>query len=145
MHIAQLNIAKAKTSLQDPLMHEFMINLEPVNAIAEASPGFVWRLQDESGDATSIQVFDDPNLIVNMSVWESIEALKDFMFKTHHVDFLKRKSEWFSKMHEPSHVLWWISVGSFPTIEDGINKLMYLRHKGSSSFAFDFRNIFNNS
>jgi hypothetical protein len=143
MHIAQLNIAKAISPLDDPIMQEFVENLEQVNAIAEASPGFIWRLQDESGDATKIQAFSDPNLIINMSVWETIESLKDFIFKTQHVEFLKRKTEWFEKIPEANHVLWWIPVGTVPTIDDAIKRLMYLREKSASSFAFDFRNVFN--
>lgn len=141
MHLAQLNIAKAKATLDDPLMQEFMDNLDPVNAIAEASPGFIWRLKDENGDATSIQVFDNPRLIVNMSVWESIDSLKDFMFKTHHLNFLKRKNEWFEKINEANHVLWWVAVGHVPTVVEAKERLLYLREQGESDHAFTFRTV----
>lgn len=141
MHLAQLNIAKAKATLDDPLMQECMDNLDPVNAIAEASPGFIWRLKDENGDATSIQVFDNPRLIVNMSVWESIDSLKDFMFKTHHLNFLKRKNEWFEKINEANHVLWWVAVGHVPTVVEAKERLLYLREQGESDHAFTFRTV----
>ena len=141
MHLAQLNIAKAKAPLDDPLMQEFMDNLDPINAIAESSSGFIWRLKDESGDATSIQVFDDPSLIVNMSVWESIESLKDFMFKTHHLDFLKRKNEWFEKIAEANHVLWWVPAGHEPNVIEAKERLLHLREQGESDHAFTFRSV----
>lgn len=91
MKLAQLNIALAKYPLDAPEIKEFVDNLELVNGIAESSEGFVWRLKDESGDATNIQAFDDPNMIVNMSVWDSVDSLKNFMFRTHHRDFMRRK------------------------------------------------------
>ena len=143
MHLAQLNIAKAKASLDDPLMKEFMDNLDPINAIADASQGFIWRLQDEEGDATSIQAFDDPNMIVNMSVWESIEALKDFLFKTHHLEFLKRKEEWFEKLSEANHVMWWIPIEHEPSVEEAKERLLYLKVNGESPYSFTFRSNFN--
>jgi hypothetical protein len=139
MHIAQLNIARARQELDQPLMKEFVDNLEPINGIADASPGFVWRLQDESGDATSIQLFDDPLVIVNMSVWESIDALKNFLFKTHHLDFLKRREEWFEKLDESSHVLWRIEPGHIPGLEEARLRLEHLRTNGESGHAFSFR------
>lgn len=131
MHLAQLNIAKAKAPLEDPLMQEFMDNLDPINAIADAS-----------GDATGINAFDDLQLIINMSVWESVEALKDFMFKTHHVNFLKRKQEWFEKLSVANHVLWWVALGYEPTLEEAKERLMHLREHGESAYAFSFRSKF---
>ena len=139
MHLAQLNIAKAKYSLDAPEIKEFMDNLEPINQLAESSKGFVWRLKDESGDATNIQVFDDPNMIVNMSVWETVDHLKDFMFRTHHKDFLRRKKEWFKRDPEDTYVLWWVRVGYMPTIEEAVERLMHLRDKGDTAYAFSFK------
>lgn len=100
MKLAQLNIALAKYPLDAPEIREFVDNLDLVNGIAEESEGFVWRLKDDSGDATSIKLFEDPNMIVNMSVWESTDALKNFMFRTDHRDFMRRKSEWFHRLTE---------------------------------------------
>ncbi|WP_440876766.1 DUF3291 domain-containing protein [Thalassotalea sp. PLHSN55] len=142
MHLAQLNIAKAKYDLQAPEIKEFVDNLAPINALAETSAGFVWRLQDESGDATAIEAFSDPSIIVNMSVWQSVDALKNFMFRTHHRDFLRRKKEWFENISEDSYVLWWIPTGYTPSIEEGIEKLNYLREHGDTPKAFSFKSNF---
>ncbi len=142
MHLAQLNIATAKYDLEALEMKEFMDNLDPINAIAESSSGFVWRLQDENGDATAIQAFEDPRTIVNMSVWQSIDSLKDFMFRTHHKSFLTRKKEWFEKATEDTYVLWWIPEGTIPTIKEAIEKLNDLRENGDSPQAFTFKSNF---
>ena len=145
MYLAQLNIAKAKYLLESPEIKEFVDNLEPVNGVAESSDGFIWRLQDESGDATNIKVFSDPNLIVNMSVWTSPDALKNFMFRTIHRDFLRRKKEWFHNIPDDSYVLWWIPIGHIPTLEEGVEKLEFLRNNGDSPNAFTFKSNFSAS
>ncbi|QFI37401.1 DUF3291 domain-containing protein [Moritella marina ATCC 15381] len=142
MHLAQLNIAKAKYALEAPEIKEFVDNLEPVNNTAETSDGFIWRLKDENGDATSIQAFSDPNIIVNMSVWQSPDALKNFMFRTHHRDFLRRKKEWFDVIPEDSYVLWWVPIGHIPSIEEAVHKLEYLRDNGDTPAAFTFKSNF---
>ena len=142
MQLAQLNIAKAKYSLEAPEIKEFVDNLEPVNNLAESSSGFIWRLKDENGDATDIQAFSDPNIIVNMSVWDSTDALKNFMFRTHHRDFLRRKKEWFHNIPEDSYVLWWVPIGHIPTIEEAVEKLEYLRNNGDTPSAFTFKSNF---
>jgi len=139
MHLAQLNIAQAKYPLDAPEIKDFIDNLDPVNALAEQSEGFIWRLKDEAGDATGIQAFSDPNIIVNMSTWQSVDSLKDFMFRTHHKDFLRRKKEWFHKLPEDSYVLWWIPIGYTPTVEEAIARLTYLRNHGESAYAFSFK------
>jgi hypothetical protein len=139
MQLAQLNIAQAKQSLDDPQMKEFTDNLEPINALAEVSDGFIWRLKGEGDCATDIQAFSDPNILVNMSVWSSIEALKSFMFKTHHHDFLRRKKEWFNQMDNANYVLWWIEDGTIPSIDDAIVRLEHLRSYGDSPYAFSFK------
>jgi hypothetical protein len=136
MQLAQLNIGKAMFDLDDPNIADFVDNLDLVNGIAEKSEGFVWRLQDESGDATSIDAYNDPRMLVNMSVWKSIEALKHFMFKSHHKDFLKRRSEWFFPMQGSSYVMWWIEDGHTPTIEEAKERLEYLNANGESARAF---------
>lgn len=142
MHLAQLNIAKAKYALDSLEFKDFVDNLDPINSLAESSTGFVWRLKDETGDATSIQAFFDPNLIVNMSVWESPDALMDFMFRTHYRDFLRRKKEWFESLEQDSYVLWWIPKGYIPTIEEAKEKLEYLRKHGDTAQAFSFKSNF---
>jgi len=142
MHLAQLNIAKAKYSLEAPEIKEFIDNLDPVNELAESSDGFIWRLKDENGDATSIKAFSDPKIIVNMSVWDSIDSLKNFMFRTHHRDFLRRKKEWFHNIPEDSYVLWWVPIGHIPSIEEAVEKLDFLRKNGDTENAFTFKSNF---
>ena len=142
MYLAQLNIAKAKYSLDEPEIKEFVDNLEPVNQLAEKSAGFIWRLQDEQGDALNIQAFSDPNMLVNMSVWQSVDALKNFIFRTHHRNFLRRKKEWFTDITEDSYVLWWISEDCIPTVEQAIERLDYLRENGDTAYAFTFKSNF---
>ncbi|MEZ8471251.1 DUF3291 domain-containing protein [Vibrio splendidus] len=145
MKLAQLNIALAKYPLDAPEIKEFVDNLELVNGIAESSEGFVWRLKDESGDATNIQAFDDPNMIVNMSVWDSVDSLKNFMFRTHHRDFMRRKGDWFHRLPEDTYVLWWIEEDHIPTLEEAIERLEYLREIGDTPYAFTFKTNFTES
>lgn len=142
MQLAQLNIAQAKYPLDAPEIKDFVDNLDMVNAIAEQSDGFRWRLIDESGDATSIEAFDNPNILVNMSVWSSIDALKNFMFRTHHRDFMRRKGEWFEPIALDSYVLWWIEDNHIPTIEEAKERLEYLRKNSDSPYAFTFKSNF---
>ncbi|UPR48934.1 DUF3291 domain-containing protein [Vibrio splendidus] len=145
MKLAQLNIALAKYPLDAPEIKEFVDNLELVNGIAESSEGFVWRLKDESGDATNIQAFDDPNMIVNMSVWDSVDSLKNFMFRTHHRDFMRRKGDWFQRLPEDTYVLWWIEEDHIPTLEEAIERLEHLREIGDTPYAFTFKTNFKES
>lgn len=145
MKLAQLNIALAKYPLDAPEIKEFVDNLELVNGIAESSEGFVWRLKDESGDATNIQAFDDPNMIVNMSVWNSVDSLKNFMFRTHHRDFMRRKGDWFHRLPEDTYVLWWIEEDHIPTLEEAIERLEHLREIGDTPYAFTFKTNFTES
>ncbi|UTM60322.1 DUF3291 domain-containing protein [Photobacterium sp. CCB-ST2H9] len=139
MKLAQLNIALSKYPMDAPEIKDFVDNLEPVNSIADQSDGFVWRLQDDSGDATSINAFDNPDMLINMSVWDSVDALKNFMFRTHHREIMRRKSEWFYRSAEDTYVLWWIADDHIPTIEEAKLRLDYLRHNGDSPYAFTFK------
>lgn len=141
-HLAQLNIATALASMDSPIMKDFVDNLEYINGIGEASPGFVWRLKDESGDATSIQVYHDPNIIVNLTVWEDPDSLKQFLFKTDHAQFLKRKKEWFKPVKEATYVLWWVPKGHIPDVIEAKERLEYLNNNGESAEAFSFRKLF---
>ncbi len=142
MHLAELNIAHAHHAMDAPQMAEFVNAIAAVNEAADNSPGFVWRLQDESGNATNIAAFDDPRMLVNLSVWESVEQLRDFLFKTMHKDYLKRKKEWFGKMDEAYFVMWWIPEGHTPTLEEALDRLTHLRNEGESEYAFSFRSHF---
>ena len=142
MKLAQLNIALAKYALDAPEIKDFVDNLDLVNGIAESSEGFVWRLKDESGDATNIKAFDDPNMIVNMSVWDSVDSLKNFMFRTHHRDFMRRKNEWFHRLAEDTYVLWWVEDEHIPSLDEAIERLEHLREVGDTPYAFTFKTNF---
>ncbi|GAC13469.1 DUF3291 domain-containing protein [Aliiglaciecola lipolytica] len=143
-HLAQLNIGKALDSIDSELMQEFAQGLDPINQIAEQSMGFIWRLKDESGNATDIHYFDDPNMLVNLSVWEDVESLKFFMFKTHHMDFLKQRKKWFETDLQDTYVLWWIPAGHIPEIPEALARLTQLREQGPSASAFTFAKVFHN-
>jgi len=136
MHLAQLNIARLTEPLDHPASAEFVAGLEPINGLAESSPGFVWRLQTDDGDATSLRVHPDPNVIVNLTVWETPTALHDFVFKSAHTGFLRRRASWFTPMDPPTVVAWWIDVGHEPTVEEAFERLEHLRVHGPSEHAF---------
>lgn len=137
--LAQLNIARLKHPLDSPQLKDFVDNLEPINQLAERSPGFVWRLQAEIGSAITIRAFSDPEIIVNLSVWESTEALKNFVYQSNHAGFVKRRREWFEHMKESYYVLWWVADGHRPSVEEARAKLDLLRREGESPEAFTFR------
>jgi hypothetical protein len=140
-HLAQINIARMLASIDDPIMAEFVAQLAPVNALADSSPGFVWRLQSENGDATSIKVYDDDMIIVNLTVWESVEALREFVFKGVHHGVLRDRKRWFEKFDGLYTALWWVPVGHIPSPEEGKERLQYLQTHGDSLYAFSFRNV----
>lgn len=141
-HLAQLNIAKMKMPLEDPSMQDFVDNLDNINALADSSPGFVWRLKDEDDNATNISVFDDDTLLVNLSVWDSVESLKKFVYETQHAQILRRKKEWFDRIESAYLVLWWITAGHTPSVSEAESRLTYLREHGETVYAFSFRNVF---
>jgi Domain of unknown function (DUF3291) len=144
MQLAEINIARMKgVNINDPIMQEFVDNLERVNTLAESSEGFVWRLKDEAGDdATSFNPYNDETVIINVSVWESIETLETFVYKTFHTDFLKRRREWFQIYGKAYTAMWWINDGEFPSLEEAVAKLDFLQKNGASQTVFDFRTKF---
>ena len=141
-HLAQINLARMLAPIDDPIMAEFVAQLASINALADASLGFVWRLQTEEGDATSLQVYDDDMVIVNMSVWESVESLREYAYKSAHAGVMRDRKRWFEKFDGPYYALWWIPVGYIPTAEEGKERLEHLRTHGDSSYAFSFKNVF---
>ena len=124
--LAQLNIGTIKGPMDSPVMADFAANLERINAVAEATPGFIWRLQTEDGDATAIRPFEDENMLVNMSVWRDV----------------RRRREWFERMAEAFLVLWWVPQGHRPSVDEAIAKLELLRARGPTAAAFTFRKAF---
>jgi hypothetical protein len=141
-HLAQINIARMLAPLDDPLMAEFVANLAPINELADRAPGFVWRFQTPAGDATSVRPYDDQFIIVNFSVWESIEALRAFVYKSTHADIMRRRRQWFEKMAEMHMALWWVRAGHIPTWQEAKQRLDALRQQGETPFAFTFRHTF---
>ena len=143
MHLAQLNIAEAITSLDDPVMADFVNNTDRINALAESSAGFIWRLKDEDSDNSyTLQLFDSEYILTNMSVWKDRSSLFDYVYNTAHVEIFKRRKEWFSKMPKMHMVLWYIEEGHIPTISEGKDRLEYLREHGESAHAFTFKSKF---
>ena len=142
-NIAEINVAKMKgVNINDPIMKEFVDNLDKVNAIAENSSGFVWRLKDDSNNATNINPYSDEQIIINISVWENIESLENFMYKTFHTEFLKRRKEWFQTFGKISTAMWWIRKNQIPTLQECVDKLDYLQKQGASELVFDFKHKF---
>ncbi|MFI5317915.1 MAG: DUF3291 domain-containing protein [Myxococcota bacterium] len=140
--LAQANVAHMRAPLEDPPMDGFRSQLERINALADRSPGFVWRLQSDAGDATAIRAFDDPLILFNMSVWESLEGLHAYVYRSDHVQPLRARREWFRPMPGPSLVLWWIPARHTPTVEEARAKLDALRRGGPGPQAFTFRQPF---
>jgi Domain of unknown function (DUF3291) len=136
--LAQLNIAVMREPLESPGMADFVANLDRVNALAEATPGFVWRLQSDSGNATDFRPLGDMTL-VNMSVWKDVDSLNRYVYRSAHAEIMRRRQEWFEKMKEAFVVLWWVPAGHRPTIEEAIARLEDLRAHGPSEAAFTFR------
>jgi uncharacterized protein DUF3291 len=138
-HIAQMNIATALFPLEDQRMAEFMGLLDSINALAEKSPGFVWRLKSDQGNATDLKVTDDPKFIVNMSVWQNVEALFDFAYKSSHRLVMAKRRQWFAQPAGPYQVLWWVRAGDAPTALEGLERLRRLDQHGPTAFAFTFK------
>lgn len=145
--LAQVNIARLIEPLDSKLLEDFVANLEPVNAAADNSPGFIWRLKSEEGDATSIKAFEwdiegSAGVLVNMSKWQSLDALKDYVYRSNHVDVMRRRFEWFHKVAVATTVLWWVPEGHIPTTAEAEEKLLGLRNEGPTPQAFTLRVCF---
>ena len=142
MQLAQINVATLKYDLEDERVKGFVDNLDRINALAEAQDGFIWRLKDDNNNATSIQIFDRDDLLVNMSMWESVEALRAYVISDKHMTIMRRRAEWFFRPAEPTLVLWWQAADELPTVQLAENKLTHLREHGPSPQAFDFKTQF---
>ena len=141
-HLAQINIGRLIAPIDDPKIAGFVAQLEPINALADGSPGFVWRLKSDSGNATDIAYNDDPLVIVNMSVWESVEALRDFAYRSDHIRVFRDRAKWFAKMDNPYYCLWWVPVGHVPTVAEGRERLEHYQTYGATAFSFSFSEQF---
>ena len=140
--LAQFNVARAVAPLDDPLLAGFVARLDEVNALADRSPGFVWRLQGEEGNATDVRVGDDPLVIVNLTVWESIDDLFAFTYQSDHKSVFARRFDWFERSTGPSVVLWWLLAGELPTLDEALGHLALLAADGPTAEAFTFKQRF---
>ncbi len=140
VELAQLNIARALAPLDDPLMDGFVERLAEINGLAEQTRGFVWRLVDTMGaDATGIRAYDDPLVIVNLSVWTGIDELQEFAYRSAHVELYRSRRAWFAPLEGPTLALWWVPAGVRPTIQDAVARLEHLAKHGPSSHAFTIK------
>lgn len=138
-HIAQINVARLRAPLDDPAMADFMAELARVNALADADTDMIWRLQTAGGDATSLRPYSDPMVIVNITVWRTLEALHRFTYRGDHAQAMKSRVRWFDRLRDASVAIWWIRAGELPTVEDAVRRLDHLREHGPTEHAFDFR------
>ena len=141
-HLAQINIARLVAPLEDPRIAEFVGLLEPINALADEASGFVWRLKSETGNATDIAYNDDPFVIVNMSVWESVEALRAYAYKSDHAKVFRDRAKWFEKLEKPGYCLWWIPLGHIPSVAEGRERLEHYQKNGATPYSFWFSQHF---
>ena len=141
-HLAQYNLARLLAPLDHPQIADFVANLQRVNTLGDRSPGFVWRLQTDDGTSTSVRVRGDELVIVNFTVWESVEALFEFTYRSEHAEMYRRRREWFEAPTEAYLVLWWVPAGHIPTVEEADERLDYLRAHGPTPHAFTFKQRF---
>ena len=142
-HLAQVNIGRFRAPIDSPAMEGFRARLDPVNALADQSPGFVWRLQTEDGNATAVRPYEGDDLMaINLSVWETLESLRQFVYKSHHVESLRNREQWFEPIPGPILALWWIPVGHIPTVLESRARLEHLKARGPTPHAFTFRSPF---
>jgi heme-degrading monooxygenase HmoA len=140
-HLAQVNIARAKAPLDSPDLADFVARLEEINALADRSEGFVWRLQTENENATYVRAYDDERIIVNLSVWESAEALKNYTYRTAHAELLRDRRKWFEHFDGAYVALWWVPAGHVPTTDEAKERLAHLEANGPTPFAFTFKTM----
>ncbi|MGH2474725.1 MAG: DUF3291 domain-containing protein [Candidatus Limnocylindrales bacterium] len=137
--LAQLNVGRLLAPLDSEALAGFVAALEPINALADGHPGFIWRLQTDAGDATSIRPTEDDLFLINMSVWSSLETLRAFVYTTEHVQILRQRRAWFEQLAASHMVLWWVPAGHIPTIDEALERLEQLRQGGPTHAAFTFR------
>lgn len=141
-HLAELNVGRTVAPLDDPVMRDFVDQLDEINRLGDASPGFVWRLQGEGGTSSELQTSDDPLYLVNLTVWESVEALHAYTYRSDHKRVFKRRYEWFERRDVAETCLWWVPAGTIPTIEEAERRLRLLNELGPTSESFTFKQAF---
>lgn len=142
-HLAQVNVGRLLAPVDDPLIAEFVAGLDRINALADRAPGFVWRLQTAEGNATAIRPADDDELLaINMSVWESVEALADYVYRSQHATFMRRRREWFDRFGAAHLALWWIPAGAIPTVPEAMQRVARIDRLGPTAAGFTFKQRF---
>lgn len=141
-HLANMNIARFRYEPDDPRLADFIGNLDHINSLAESTDGFVWRLKDDAGNALAFRAYEDPRIILNLSVWTSRESLQSFAYRSEHVVFFRRRHEWFEPMEHPAMALWWIPAGHHPSLLEARHRLEHLIARGPSPEAFTFKDHF---
>jgi len=141
-HVAQVNIGRIRAELEDPIMAGFVGRLDEINALADSSPGFVWRLQTDEGNATYLRPYQDERTLLNMSVWETVEHLRHFVYQTMHLELLRQRHAWFEKFAGAYAALWWVPIGHLPGIDEAKRRLAHLEAHGPSQFTFTFNTVF---
>jgi hypothetical protein len=136
--LAQVNIGRARGEMSDPVMAEFVARLLEINALADQSPGFVWRLQTEDGDATAVRPYEDLRILINMSVWEDLPALRAYVYRSAHAAVMRRRREWFERFERIFVALWWVPAGHRPSVAEAVDRLAHLEAHGATPFAFTF-------
>jgi hypothetical protein len=142
LQLAQVNIGRMRASLDSPELAGFVARLDEINALADRSPGFVWRLQTEAGNATYLRPYDDDLILFNMSVWERLESLRAYVYASSHRELLQMRRDWFVPLGGPPLALWWVPAGHQPSVDEGKKRLAHLAEHGPSPFAFSFKETF---
>ena len=140
--LAQVNIGRVRGEMTDPIMAGFVARLPDINALAERTPGFIWRLQTEDGDATAIRPYGDPMILINMSVWSDFAALRTYVFRSEHAAVMRRRREWFERFEKVYVALWWVPAGHRPSVPEAVERLAHLEQHGPTAFAFGFSTPF---
>jgi hypothetical protein len=141
-HLAQVNIARMLAPLTDPVMAGFVAELDTINALADNSPGFIWRLQTPEGNATNLRPYEDDLILVNLSLWANLADLSSFVYKSRHRHVLQQRQKWFQRFDGPYLALWWVPAGHIPDVEEAKERLAYLRANGETLYAFSFKKLF---
>ena len=138
LQLAQVNIARARGEMSDPVMAEFVARLPEINALADQSPGFVWRLQTEDGDATAVRPYEDTRILINLSVWVDLTALRTYVYRSAHAAIMRRRREWFERFDRIYVALWWVPAGHRPSVHEAVARLAHLEQHGPTAVAFGF-------
>ena len=141
-HLAQVNIGRARGEMTDPVMAGFVARLEEINALAERTPGFVWRLQTEDGDATAVRPYEDTRILINLSVWTDLAALRGYVFRSEHAAVMRNRREWFERFERVYVAIWWVPAGHRPTVAEAVERLAHLERHGPGPHAFGFAQPF---